>query len=68
MSYGKKLITVKQAAEILGLPESTVRNRKGGTAKLTRVKMGRAIRMLLGEVEAHRDRLIAAAQKYSKHF
>jgi hypothetical protein len=38
--FGKTLITVREAAEILGLPKSTVYNRKAGTAKLTRVKQG----------------------------
>jgi excisionase family DNA binding protein len=58
MSLGRTLITVKEAAGILGLPEKTVYNRKGGTAKLTRVKHGKAVRLIRQEVEAHAEKVI----------
>jgi predicted DNA-binding transcriptional regulator AlpA len=63
MALGKTLITVKEAANILGLPESTVYNRKGGTAKLTRVKHGKAVRMIRQEIESHADKLINAGRR-----
>jgi predicted DNA-binding transcriptional regulator AlpA len=63
MALGGKLITVKDAAAILGLPESTVYNRKGGTHTLTRVKLGRAVRLVSREVEALKDKVIAAGKK-----
>lgn len=62
MSLGRKLITVKEAADILGLPQSTVYNRKGGTDKLTRVKHGKAVRLIRQEVEAHADKVINGAK------
>ena len=46
-------ITVKQAAAMLGLSEDTLHHLKGGTKKLTRVRFGRAVRMIQQEVEAH---------------
>jgi predicted DNA-binding transcriptional regulator AlpA len=46
-------ITVKQAAAMLGLSEDTVHHLKGGTQKLTRVRFGRAVRMIQQEVEDH---------------
>ena len=66
MILGKTFITVKEAAQILGLPESTVYNRKAGTAKLTRVKHGRSVRMVRQELEAHVDRLINAGRRESR--
>jgi excisionase family DNA binding protein len=63
MSLGRTLITVKEAADILGLPRSTVYNRKGGTAKLTRVKHGKAVRLIRQEVEAHADKLINTGRR-----
>lgn len=63
MALGRKLITVKEAAEILGLPVSTVYNRKGGTAKLTRVKHGKAVRMIRQEIESHADKLINTSRR-----
>ena len=65
MSLGKTFISVKQAAEILGLAESTVYNRKAGTAKLTRVKQGKTVRMIRQEIEAHADKLINAGRRES---
>ena len=46
-------ITVKQAAAMLGLSEDTLHHLKGGTKKLTRVRFGRAVRMIQQEVEDH---------------
>lgn len=46
-------ITVKKAAAMLGLSEDTVHHLKGGTQKLTRVRFGRAVRMIQQEVEDH---------------
>lgn len=63
MAIGRTLITVKEAAQILGLPESTVYNRKGGTAKLPRIKHGKAVRLVRQDVEAHRDKLINAGRR-----
>jgi excisionase family DNA binding protein len=63
MVFGRTLITVKEAADILGLSHSTVYNRKGGTAKLTRVKHGKAVRLIRQKVEAHADRLINAGRR-----
>lgn len=48
----RKKITTKQAAEILGLGESTLRSRGAGTAVLTRTKHGRVTRYFRDEVEA----------------
>ncbi len=63
MALGKSFITVKEAATILGLPESTVYNRKGGTAKLIRVKQGKAVRLIRQDVEAHAAKLINAGRR-----
>ena len=46
-------ITVKQAAAMLGLSEDTLHHLKGGTKKLTRVRFGRAVRLIQQEVEDH---------------
>lgn len=65
-SYARKLITVKEAARILGIAESTLRGRKAGTEKLTRIKYGaKSVRMIEQEVEAHVANLIDQAQKQS---
>lgn len=54
MSYSRTLITTKEAAEILGLAESTLRGHKAGTQKLTRIKQKtKSVRMVRQEVEAH---------------
>ena len=62
-----KLITVKEAAEILGLEEKTVHNRGAGTHVLTRVRFGRSIRFIQQEVEEFRDKRIRAAEKLKRH-
>ena len=63
MSYTHTLITVKEAAKMLGLAEKTVHNHRGGTCKLTRIRRGRSVRMIRQEVQQHLESLIEAAQK-----
>ena len=63
MSYTHTLITVKEAAKMLGLAEKTVHNHRGGTCKLTRIRRGRSVRMIRQEVQQHLESLIKAAQK-----
>jgi predicted DNA-binding transcriptional regulator AlpA len=58
-----RLITVKEAAEILGLSYMTVNNYGGGTSKLNRVRLGRAVRFVLADVIAFRDAAIKASGK-----
>lgn len=48
----RKKLTTKEAAEILGLSESTLRGRKAGTHVLSRTKHGRVTRFFRDEVEA----------------
>ena len=48
----RKLIKVREAAERLALDEQTIYGHKGGTEKLTRVKMGRAVRLVEDEVDS----------------
>jgi predicted DNA-binding transcriptional regulator AlpA len=63
MSYTHTLITVKEAAKMLGLAEKTVHNHRGGTCKLTRIRRGRSVRMIRQEVQQHLASLIKAAQR-----
>lgn len=58
-----KLITVREAADMLGLSPDTVHHLKGGTHTLTRVRMGRAVRMIRQEVEDHIQQQIKASQQ-----
>lgn len=60
-----QLITIKEAASMLGLAPDTVHHLKGGTHKLTRVRLGRAVRMIRHEVEAHIEQRIKASQQSS---
>ncbi len=46
------LITVKEAAALLGLDEAAVRSGTQGTASLTRVRQGKKIFLIREEVEA----------------
>jgi excisionase family DNA binding protein len=55
-------ITIKDAANMLGLSEDTVHHLKGGTHKLTRVRFGRSVRMIRQEIEAHIEQRIKASQ------
>jgi predicted DNA-binding transcriptional regulator AlpA len=60
VGYTKNLITVKQAADMLGLSPKTLYAGKAGTENLKRVKNGkRAVRMIRQEVEAHLQRIIS---------
>jgi excisionase family DNA binding protein len=60
VSYSNTLITVQQAAEMLGLSPKTVYAGKAGTERLTRVRHGkRAVRMIRQEVEAHLQKLMS---------
>lgn len=56
-----KLITTKEAAQILGLSEKTIHNRKAGTTLLKRVYFGKSVRLVRSEVEAFRDLAIEKA-------
>jgi predicted DNA-binding transcriptional regulator AlpA len=57
----EELITVKEAAEILGLKEKTVYNGRGGTAALARVKQGRNVSLIKRQVLEHKQQKIAEA-------
>jgi len=60
VGYTKNLITVKQAADMLGLSPKTLYAGKAGTENLKRVRNGkRAVRMIRQEVEAHLQRIIS---------
>ncbi|HZT59679.1 MAG TPA: hypothetical protein VFA21_13805 [Pyrinomonadaceae bacterium] len=50
-----ELITVKEAANLLGLAENTIHNGGAGTSRLERRRFGRAVRLVRQEVEAFRD-------------
>ncbi|HEY6803705.1 MAG TPA: hypothetical protein VI306_09015 [Pyrinomonadaceae bacterium] len=58
----KTPITAKQVSAILGLKEKTIHNRGGGTAQLSRMYYGRAVRFILQEVEALRDKQLKSGQ------
>jgi hypothetical protein len=51
-----KLLRARDVAAILGVSVKTVHNGGAGTCRLTRRRLGRAIRYLLPEVENLRDR------------
>lgn len=51
----KNLISIRAAADILGVSASTIYKRNCGTHRLTRIWIGRRELLLLGEVEAFRD-------------
>lgn len=61
-----ELITIKDAALILGLAPSTVHNCKGGTGVFTRVRLGRSVRLIRAEVEQYKQERIAEAQRISR--
>jgi excisionase family DNA binding protein len=58
-------ITIKEAAGMLALSPETVHHGRAGTHKLTRVRFGRAVRMIRQEVEAHIEQRIKASQHQS---
>jgi hypothetical protein len=61
------LITLREAAEMLRLDESTVRQRKAGTGSLTLVRQGTGKRqpifLIREEVEAHIQSLVEHARR-----
>ncbi len=65
MSFREKKtpITAKQVSAILGLKEKTIHNRGGGTAILSRMYYGRAVRFILQEVEALREKRLRDGQR-----
>jgi hypothetical protein len=60
------LITLREAAELLRLDESTIRQRKAGTDSLTLVRQGTGKRqpifLIREEVEAHIESLVNNAR------
>lgn len=59
-----KLITAKEAGEMLGLSSRTVLARRGGTESLTRIPVGkRGVRFSRNEVQALVQKLITIARK-----
>lgn len=56
-------IPLSVGAAKLGLDASTVRKRKAGTEKLTLVRQGRNLYMVLGEVIAHRAKMTEDARR-----
>ena len=65
LSSRPTFITIKEAANMLGLAPDTVHHLKGGTHKLTRVRHGRAVRMIRQEVDAHIQQQIKASHRNS---
>jgi excisionase family DNA binding protein len=65
LSIRPTFITIKEAANMLGLAPDTVHHLKGGTHKLTRVRHGRAVRMIRQEIDAHIQQQIKASQRNS---
>ena len=63
------LIPLQRAADMLNLNESTVRQRKAGTESLTHVRQGHGkkqrISVILEEVEAHIESLVAFAREHN---
>ncbi len=57
------LVPLRKAAELLGLDPSTIRKRAAGTAHLTIVHQGRKLFLVLGEIIAHRKKLIDDARQ-----
>lgn len=56
------LIPLRAGAQMLGLDSSTIRKRTAGTASLTIVRQGRKLFLVLGEIIAHREKLIHDAR------
>lgn len=57
------LIPISVGAVRLGLDTSTIRKRKAGTEKLTLIRQGRNLYMVLGEVIAHRAKMTEHARR-----
>jgi excisionase family DNA binding protein len=60
-------ITIKQAANMLGLSPDTVHHGKAGTNTLTRVRFGRSVRIILQEVDVYIQQRLTASQRNSHH-
>lgn len=56
------LISLREAAEMLGLDSSTIRKRSAGTASLTIIRQGRKLFLVRGEIIAYRRKLIDDAR------
>jgi hypothetical protein len=61
----ESLVPLRKAAELLGLDTSTIRKRSAGTAHLTIVHQGRKLFLVLGEIIAHRRKLIDDARQHN---
>ena len=62
----KQLISINEAASRLGIAEKTIYNYKGGTEKLTRVRLGRSVRLVESEVDMLVDSQIKGAKNVNK--
>ena len=67
----EELLTLREAAEILRLDESTIRKRRAGTEHLTHVRQGTGQRqrifLIRSEVEQHLRELIEYAREKNNH-
>ncbi len=61
----EKLITLKEAAALTRLNESTLRKREAGTEGLTHVRMGSRVFLIKSEVEGLIKRRIDEARRYN---
>lgn len=61
-----KFVSVEEAAAILNLKPKTVYNRKGGTAHLVRVRLGRRVQLLREEVEQFARDAIEQGEKMQR--
>jgi excisionase family DNA binding protein len=55
-------ITIKEAANMLGLAPDTVHHGRAGTNKLSRVRFGRSVRMIREQVDAYIQERLKASQ------
>lgn len=62
----EELITVREAARILGLSIKTVANENGGTERLVRVRLGRSVRLIKSQVLEYKFKKIEEAKKLRK--
>ena len=62
----EELITVREAARILGLSSKTVANEVGGTERLARVRLGRSVRLIKSQVLEYKFKKIEEAKKLYK--
>ncbi len=66
MEDSDRLITPEALAERWDISLSAVRQRKAGTGKLLRIRIGRQIRFRLSDVIAHENKLFNQAKKLMK--